>query len=563
MSLDDGIQWFKNKTKKIENAFANTFSSSTKEGYSSILGANDIDKQNGIESAATTGLTTPFNTNVSNYNSTNESLKQKTNTYLNTIENTQGRNYNVYVNKAVDVDNFNDTVNPIKCATSDILTNGGLVEVGPEFYSTAYKTNFNSYRDAKQACKLWAGDSGKSHFALGKSSDNSKFQCYTGNSLTGTLTQYTVPQVATTIATSDDATAGGLFYDGTIGVYNSTSTSKTATLMAGVTVPSGYSMCDKWVGGAINASSINATLGANCSGLANEPFNARYITIRANPFTTDNWLQISQVAVYVYDPVTGSRKNVAPSGSVTNGRGGNPSYGTNGFDYNSPNYNIQHSINGNLSVRNYNFYHSPYTGIPFPWWPSSPYEFWTLDLKQDYPVYQVVYYGRALEPQRTNGATLVLENGAKTRQVIKPMTGQTVQTYNIADIDSKAELIIHFDNVGRSLTWADSAAYAQSKGGRLATMPEAQDYITRQGGGPLVPNADVWAAVTPGGWVKQNDYVQVGNPPHPASDWGHNTRATHILAYGVGGWFTTLFEAVFNKHVLWVEPAATEAATST
>jgi hypothetical protein len=37
MSIDDGLQWFKNKAKKIEDIFAKSFALNIKEGYTDTV----------------------------------------------------------------------------------------------------------------------------------------------------------------------------------------------------------------------------------------------------------------------------------------------------------------------------------------------------------------------------------------------------------------------------------------------------------------------------------------------------------------------------------------------
>jgi hypothetical protein len=540
-SLDDGLAWFKNKINKIEKSF----SSVNKEGYSGILGPSNIDSINSAEDMNTSVMTGSLNSTISTYAETSEALKSKTNRYLNSIKSTEGRNYNVFINSAAGIDKFADTRDNIQCSTSAILTNGGLNDAGDLFYG-AYPDNFANVDDAKNACKLWAADSSVPSFAVSKSADNQKFTCYTGT-LKGNPAQYSVPQVGMMLATSRNATRGGLFYDGTIGVYNDIPSQivedptnpKNIQLMQGNegnggTVPQGYSVCDKWIGGALKSSSISATLGKNCSGLSKPPFSARYITIKGN--ARGEHIQISQVAVFTYNETSGVITNVAPQGSVSNGKINNLSW-----IY----ANIRYSIDGYQGARNYPYiYHS---------YGESPNNFWQLDLGQDYPIFKVVYYNRADCCQsRAIGMTLSLENGARTKIVKKIVSSASlVQPFTIAEADSVAETPPftkpHLDNIGTvSFTWDDSDKYAKSKGGRLATEAELINYITKNGGGNLVPT-DQWAAVTDG-WRGQKDYIQIGTR-------SGGVGASHLLYYGTANWwYSAAGNPLYAKWVFWMGP---------
>jgi hypothetical protein len=427
MSLSEGLNWINTKTKKITEVLLTSSPYKTKddiEGYSGMLGMSAIDTINTNETANTTSLTTSFQSKLNTYAAANQRLQQKTNTFLNTTKNTEGRNYNIFINKTVDYGDIKPTINEVKCASSDILSGGGLNDAGTAF-DNAYPNNFNNVNDANNACKLWAADGGMTHYAIGKNANNTKFKCYVG-SLTGTPKQYSVPQVAYIVASSTDATNGGLFYDGTIGVYNNNASSPNSyniQLMQGLGVPNGYSMCDKFAGGSIYTPSIQATLGANCSGLTQPPFNARYITIFANPNKSNVYIHFSQLAVYVYDATNGNITNVASKGTVDNGSG-NSSWGNR-----SP---PEKAIDGNLSNRAFpNIYHAPTTKTS---------EYWQLDLQQEYPVFQVVYYNRGDGYQASaDGMSLVLENAPRTQEVICTLNNNMIQTFNISNTDSQTE----------------------------------------------------------------------------------------------------------------------------
>ena len=293
-------------------------------------------------------------------------------------------------------------------------------------------------------------------------------------------------------------------------------------------------MCDKWIGGALKTSSISATLGKNCSGLSKPPFSARYITIKAN--ARGEHIQISQVAVFTYNETTGAISNVAPNGSVSNGKINNLSWVY---------ANIRQSIDGYQGARNYPYiYHS---------YGESPNNFWQLDLGQDYPIFKVVYYNRADCCQsRAIGMTLSLENGARTKIVKKTVSSASlVQPFAIAEADSVAETPPftkpHLDNIGTvSFTWDDSDKYAKSKGGRLATEAELINYITKNGGGNLVPT-DQWAAVTDG-WRGNKDYIQIGTR-------SGGVGASHLLYYGTANWwYSAAGNPLYAKWVFWMGP---------
>ena len=431
-SLDDGLIWVKNKVKKIEKAF----SLLNREGFgilaSTDLSDNRINVQNSTEQLLTSNELSSFNGSLANYNSKAQALAQKTTSYLgDQSKYSKGRNYNIFINRTVGPEQITATPHTSSCASSAILSGSGLTNADGAGFNTVYPANFTTFLDAKDACKLWAADTGATYFGLTKTADNSKFKCYTGTlNNNAQASQYSVKQVATVLASSSNANRGGLFYDGTVGVFTHTAASAAVGTQAAIAatstnirvknaIPTGYSPCDKFVGGGINPSSISATLGANCSGLSKPPFNARYITVNGNG---KEYLQISQIAVYVYDASSGIVENVASRGTASSGNPGNPGgpygYGT------LP----SKAIDGVLSVRQHpEIYHSPTTGIA---------EYWQLDLKQNYPVFKVVYYNRNDNQHRTDGTTLILENADLTRQIKKPMYGFAEQSFTIADADA-------------------------------------------------------------------------------------------------------------------------------
>ena len=411
MSLSDGLNWIDNQTKKIKEGLLAS-SPFQKEGYGGILGPSIIDVTNEQETATTSGLAASIQGDLQKYATANQTLQEKTNKYLNSVPETQGRNYNIFINKAAGHSDIKSTfVDKSQCVDTSVITGSELKDAGELFYS-AYPNNFSSVIDANNACKLWAADAGVPNYAVGKSTNNSTYTCHVG-SFSGNPSKYSVPQVAYIIASSNDATLGGLFLDGTIGVFNADAkavaeakaeaeakaakaaeaeaertanvaeeaeaASKTAAaaeekatatyykivaeidtmywewewetrwakdqelddtwkiydaayraaraaattaadaktaaaaakaayskstgdsavvpgqtqnsnpynvqLMTGSagTVPNGYAVCDKFIGGALDVKSVQASLGANCSANAGTPFNARYVTVWSNP----------------------------------------------------------------------------------------------------------------------------------------------------------------------------------------------------------------------------------------------------------------------------------------
>ena len=70
----------------------------SKEGFAGILGPSIIDITNEQETAKTNGLTTSLQVDLQNYATANQALQEKTNKYLNSVPDTQGRNYNIFIN---------------------------------------------------------------------------------------------------------------------------------------------------------------------------------------------------------------------------------------------------------------------------------------------------------------------------------------------------------------------------------------------------------------------------------------------------------------------------------
>lgn len=141
-------------------------------------------------------------------------------------------------------------------------------------------------------------------------------------------------------------------------------------------VPEGYASCDRWIGGAINANSINASYGVNCRPAY--PTNVEMVQY-VRVVNKNTYLQIAQIAVFAYD-VNGISKNVALLAN-------NAARTTTASDIWEAASNKEKPIDGFLQARNHpNIYHSR---LP------SAGQFWELNLGKEYPVYQVDYYNRA------------------------------------------------------------------------------------------------------------------------------------------------------------------------
>ena len=461
MSLTDGLQWLKNKAKKIEKVFEKSFALNIKEGMDGSTSGNAVTLGNQSTSGegilghtnnlhqlpGTSELTGSFDKKNNQLGNISADAQNATNKFVTTNPSAR-RNYNVFINRTVGYEKIQETRDTKNmCVSSSILTGGGLNEVDSSFYS-AYPNNFNNYNAAKDACKLWAADSGKNDFALSKSDDNAQFKCFTGSSVKGTTTPYIAQQIGTVLASSRTANAGGLMYDGTIGVYSpfnvirlpngtdftnfhdvtnsiqkgtvSDRIINDVTTMTGGIIPNGYESCDKLLGGSINVNTINATFGKNCAGPPLPPFNGRYIIIKISDKrpNTDNYIMISQIAVYVYDDVTESIINVAPLGFVD---------GTTPWtEANTP----KKAIDGNLGSKGFSdiYCSGPQNN------PSSPFDYWYLDLKKNYPIFQIYY--RAWDgccSVRADGMKLVIRNEEMTKQLMKTMTGDLEQTFTIED----------------------------------------------------------------------------------------------------------------------------------
>ena len=600
MSLSEGLNWINNQKKKIKEVLLTSSpfqmeGYGSKEGFAGILGPSIIDITNEQETAKTNGLTTSLQVDLQNYATANQALQEKTNKYLNSVPDTQGRNYNIFINKSVDYGDIKSTLDKSQCVDTSVILGSGLQDVGAAFY-TAYPNNFSSVMDANDACKLWAADAGVPNFSIGKSTDNSTYTCHVGT-FSGKPSQYSVPQVAYVIASSNDATLGGLFLDGTIGVYNADASDNAAVaadtsaataagikaadktngksaseraadktkkmnnlynvqLMKGSSVPNGYAVCDRFIGGALVAQSVLATLGANCSGDIGTPFDTRYVTIWSNPKNPDGYIQIAQIAVYSYSD--GKIINVAPGKTATDG------WGNQGYQGQSP---AAMAIDGDLSNKKAGIENSSmiYRSVA-----GGAGMYWELDLGQDYPVFQVTYYNWAgSDGSRSNGMKLVVQDGEKSKAVTHTFGKGLVQVFNVQDKNAKpvpstsSYTTPHLDNTGASQSWGTSWQYAKGRGGRLGTWAEVLAYIaTAPENLTSISSNDLWVAVTDG-YEGLNDEIQIGAPSwfvdseeDPNMGTGHKQGASHQENFGVYGWILNPIDQSYNKYVFWMGPAA-------
>ena len=423
MSIAHGLEWLENKAKKIEKIMEEKIYK--REGYRGIMGAiPQVDTINSSDAdfAKTRSITNNLAQGIGSFNLANNALNDATQAYLGATANYgSNKNYNVFINKPVDFSQIISTpYENTTCAANSSF--GGLKDTSTQGFDTAYpidpttKTNFPNANAAINACKLWAADtqttptgnglasvsatssassvaaanSDKTYFAVTKDDTNSHYKCYTGI-LTGKPSQYSVKQTAYVLANSTDADSGGLFSDGTIGVYNSNPPPEPADPINPSnavyinTALTGYDSCDKWIGGSLNANTIKATLGANCTNITVKPVSIRYIQI-LNSGNPDGFLQVSKLKVLAF--VNGVSKNV---GLINNNRllratsgngtitGENPT--NRGWRGHSPNYPL---FEWNTSSWPW-IYHSDTTSVN---------EWWQLDLGQEFLVYQVDYYNR-------------------------------------------------------------------------------------------------------------------------------------------------------------------------
>lgn len=404
--FNDGVEWLKNKLIKINQVFSNE---DGKEGYS-ILG-------NQLGTPTGTIINTIQQTKRDSYqsklildsslNDVNNSLttatgawKAKTLQYLGDESNyNKKRNYNIFVNRSLDPQDINiPDKYPSYCLRKGAENQGNWLVEAPGFNaaypapSTPGSSNFASYDSAKDACKLWAADTGSILFGLTKDATNTKYQCYVGGENPPTAEDFsannlfTVQKSAYTYATAVDASVNNfsraqLFYDGRLGVYNYKLDPESSKPINATTpiyndqmnIPEGYAMCNPWYGGGIKFDSITANFGQNCNNIQTPPLSVRYVLFKHN---SNKRIVISALAVYGmvrnqksqnlarFSTLTGVRAISNSNQSIANNPANNP-------------------INGNLSNRGPGGVYISANGND---------QYWLLDLQQVAQVYEIVYY---------------------------------------------------------------------------------------------------------------------------------------------------------------------------
>ena len=251
-SINQGTKYNNCKQQLIEQGF--TFN----EGFVGILGSNyKMDEVINSDIATTTFRVTDFNNNIDVYNPDYQTLLGKTQSYLDDSDRKLDKNYNIFINQSRGPADITE-INQRECVTRNSIRNLSLAKG----FAYAYPQNFTNYTAAKNACKLWAADSGKTSFAI-KKDTTGNYQCYTGTGLVKTITPNLKSATVYTILQGDSNTnQGGLFANGQIGVWSGISQSSINTVNL---VPTGYEKCHQLIGGGIVKASISASYGRNCS----------------------------------------------------------------------------------------------------------------------------------------------------------------------------------------------------------------------------------------------------------------------------------------------------------
>lgn len=213
---EQGILYIENKLKKISNLFFGE----GKEGFSGLLGPHaGMEQKNSSEKLETQSNVNALKNNLAQYSTATNTLKDKTTAYFNkTSTYSKNRNFNVFVNEVIDP----EITSVSRCISNSTASLSTATLAEADQFAAAYPNNFASFADAKNACKTWAIDSGNQVFALTKGTTPNSYKCYTGtNDSYLNIAQYTKPEVAYNLtgATSTDATKGGLFSNGRVGVY--------------------------------------------------------------------------------------------------------------------------------------------------------------------------------------------------------------------------------------------------------------------------------------------------------------------------------------------------------
>ena len=450
MSISDGVNYLKNKLKKITDVFK----SDIVEGYS-ILGENpygngsiisgitNIKAKNTAERNQNLILQDSINTIDISLNKATNDWKNKTNEYLGTDN--KRKNYNIFVNKSIDTDNILTKPENTYCLKKDLDNQPWLQEAAGfnDAYpvpSTPGASNFTSYDNAKNACKLWAADSESNVFAVGKNNDNN-YACYIktntpyGPNDFSANKIYTVPQVAYTVVTADQAintnySRAQLLYDGRLSVYNYTDTNG---VLAGPTdvryvqnmnVPESYGSCNSWFGGGINFTSITADYGQRCNNVSLVPSKVRYISL--TPSTT-GVIQISGLAVFGAKSGSGGKiSELIRNTTVTKTVNASPN-----TNMNKP---ITNSITSNVKLNVNQIYNTPVDAN----------NYWLLDLGVDYDISEIWYYNMAktvaINITKTSG--MIISWGTTFNSETNKMTNGSSYTLTANDITKNPKKII-------------------------------------------------------------------------------------------------------------------------
>ena len=455
--FNDGVEWLKNKLIKINQVFSNE---DGKEGYS-ILGnqlgtptgtiINTIQQKKRDSYQSKLILDSSLNDVNNSLTTATGAWKAKTLQYLGDESNyNKKRNYNIFVNRSLDPQDINVSDKyPSYCLRKGAENQGNWLVEAPGFNaaypapSTPGSSNFASYDSAKDACKLWAADTGSILFGLTKNATNTKYQCYVGGENPATAEDFsannlfTVQKSAYTYATAVDASVNNfsraqLFYDGRLGVYNYKLDPESSKPINATTpiyndqmnIPEGYAMCNPWYGGGIKFDSITANFGQNCNNKQTPPLPVRYVLFKQPK--QGSRIQISALAVN--GMVRNQRSaNLARFSTLTGVR-------ATALD---TNYNPNNPISGNLSNR------GP-SGVYFSDIKDNADAYWLLDLQQVAQVYEIVYYNvywrrmRQIDLDLAIGMTISLgtnlnEDGSLiVTKVLGPLTNAARQPFTVS-----------------------------------------------------------------------------------------------------------------------------------
>jgi hypothetical protein len=427
-----GMQFINNKKEKTAEVVK-------KEGYRGIMGSiPSVDAINNSDPdfAAKNTLKSQLSTKLTAYDTQYADLQMKTHNYLGmTAQYGEDKNYHVFVNKPMDYSKIQETpYENGKCISIGNNALAGLTDQTTKFneiYDTEttypFANNPAGAQKAIKACKLLAADlqnttgttsPEKSYFAVTKDANN-HYKCYSGNTLNNIPQQYTVKKTAYMITSHDNVTRGGLFMDGTIGVYNHNDSGDAVNPYNIYTpFPPGqpsavYSSCNNLYGGALMSDSISATLGLNCSDPTLKdikPVSMQYITIKTSQTVRDSYLQIGKLEVWAI--VDGIGKNVADTALGATATSGLDQV-TNNFSWRP---NVARPVdailqNGSKPNNRFpNMYHSKTT---------DKREWWKLNLGKSYNVYKIVYYNRGDCCQwRSENMTIQFNSAASTSTFI-------------------------------------------------------------------------------------------------------------------------------------------------